>query len=217
VDLHVKRTKERVLTSGRIQPREALYVAAFLALLSLGLVISLNKLTRVLASVAAFLAVTYPLMKRFFAIPQAYLGIAFGFGIPMGFAAIQNTIPLAGWLMLAANICWAIAYDTEYAMVDRDDDLRLGLKTSAITFGRYDRHWIAFFYFLTILLLAVSGWLLGYGLPFHLSLAAAGLMACLHLYWIRNRDRDACFKAFLHNTWFGTVVFVGILIETTLR
>lgn len=217
VDLHVKRTKERVLTSGRIQPREALYVAAFLALLSLGLVISLNKLTLVLASVAAFLAVTYPLMKRFFAIPQAYLGIAFGFGIPMGFAAIQNTIPLAGWLMLAANICWAIAYDTEYAMVDRDDDLRLGLKTSAITFGRYDRHWIAFFYFLTILLLAVSGWLLGYGLPFHLSLAAAGLMACLHLYWIRNRDRDACFKAFLHNTWFGTVVFVGILIETTLR
>lgn len=217
VDLHVKRTKERVLTSGRIQPREALYVAAFLALLSLVLVLSLNRLTLILAGVAAFLAVTYPLMKRFFAIPQAYLGIAFGFGIPMGFAAIQNTIPLAAWLMLVANICWAIAYDTEYAMVDRDDDLRLGLKTSAITFGRYDRQCIAFFYLLTILLLAASGWLLGYGLLFNLSLIAAAMLACLHLYWIRNREREACFKAFLHNTWFGTVIFVGILIETTLR
>jgi 4-hydroxybenzoate polyprenyltransferase len=188
-----------------------------LALLSLVLVLSLNRLTLILAGVAAFLAVTYPLMKRFFAIPQAYLGIAFGFGIPMGFAAIQNTIPLAAWLMLVANICWAIAYDTEYAMVDRDDDLRLGLKTSAITFGRYDRQCIAFFYLLTILLLAASGWLLGYGLLFNLSLIAAAMLACLHLYWIRNREREACFKAFLHNTWFGTVIFVGILIETTLR
>jgi 4-hydroxybenzoate polyprenyltransferase len=217
VDLHVKRTKERVLTSGRIQPREAWYVAAFLALLSLVLVLSLNTLTLILAGVAGLLAVTYPLMKRFFAIPQAYLGIAFGFGIPMAFAAIQDRIPLAAWLMLLANICWAIAYDTEYAMVDRDDDVRLGLKTSAITFGHADRHWIAFFYLLTLLFLLASGWLLGYGGPFYLSLIVAALLACLHLYWIRNREREACFKAFLHNTWFGMVIFVGFLIETTFR
>lgn len=217
VDLHVKRTKERVLTSGQIKPIEAIYVAAFLALLSLLLIIPLNGLTWILACFAAVLAVTYPLMKRFFAIPQAYLGIAFGFGIPMGFAAITSEIPLAAWLMLAANICWSIAYDTEYAMVDRDDDIRLGLKTSAITFGRYDIFWIAIFYVFTILLLWSAGYLLGYGIAYLICLIIASCMAGLHLYWIRDRDRQACFKAFLHNTWFGFTVFVGIFIETVFR
>lgn len=217
VDLHVKRTKERVLTSGLIKPIEAIYVAVFLALLSLLLILPLNGLTWILACFAAVLAVTYPLMKRFFAIPQAYLGIAFGFGIPMGFAAITAEIPLAAWLMLAANICWSIAYDTEYAMVDRDDDIKLGLKTSAITFGRYDILWIAIFYVCTILLLWSTGFLLGYGIAYWISLIIASCIAGMHLYWIRDRDRQACFKAFLHNTWFGFAVFIGIFIETVFR
>jgi 4-hydroxybenzoate polyprenyltransferase len=217
VDKHVKRTQSRVLTSGLIQPREALWVAAALGLMSLLLVIPLNHLTWLLAVVAAVLAVTYPLFKRFFVIPQAYLGIAFGFGILMGFAAIQNMIPLAAWLMLLANICWAIAYDTEYAMVDRDDDLRLGLKTSAITFGRFDILFVGVFYALTIVLLAFAGYLSGWGLAYGISLMCATLIAATHLYWIRNRDRMACFKAFLHNTWFGCAVFAGIFVETVLR
>ncbi len=217
VDKHVKRTESRVLTSGLIQPKEAVWVAVVLGLLSLLLVITLNPLTQLLAVVAAVLAVTYPLFKRFFAIPQAYLGIAFGFGIPMGFAAIQNTIPLAAWLMLLANICWAIAYDTEYAMVDREDDIRLGLKTSAITFGQFDIFFIGLFYFLTIALLAWAGYLSHWGFAYGVSLGCAGLIAIVHLYWIRTRDRMACFKAFLHNTWFGCVVFAGIFVETVFR
>ncbi len=214
VDLHVQRTEHRVLTTGQISPREALLVAGALALISLALIVPLNTLTHGLAVVAAFLAVTYPLMKRFFVIPQAYLGIAFGFGIPMGFAAIQDAIPLAAWMMLAANICWAIAYDTEYAMVDREDDLRLGLKTSAITFGRFDIFWIAVFYALTIGLLGFAGALLGYGWPYLAGLAVAAGIAVRHVFWIRHRDRAACFRAFLHNTWFGCAVFAGIVIQT---
>jgi len=217
VDLHVKRTEHRVLTAGLIQPKEALGVAAVLGLLSLILVLPLNGLTWLLACVAAILAVTYPLFKRFFAIPQAYLGIAFGFGIPMGFASIQNMIPLAAWVMLAANVCWAIAYDTEYAMVDREDDIRLGLKTSAITFGRFDVACIAFSYAMTILLLSWAGVLLGYHMAYWLGLIVASVIALIHLYWIRKRDRAACFKAFLHNTWFGCAVFTGIFIETVFH
>jgi len=137
-DRHVKRTESRVLTTGQVKPKEALFVAAGLALCAFALVLTLNALTIALSFVAVGLAATYPLMKRFFGVPQAYLGIAFGFGIPMAFAALMNTVPLVAWLMLVANIAWTIAYDTEYAMVDRDDDLKLGLKTSAITFGRFD-------------------------------------------------------------------------------
>jgi 4-hydroxybenzoate polyprenyltransferase len=217
VDKYVKRTESRVLTSGLIQAKEALWVAVVLGLLSLLLVITLNPLTWFLAVVAAGLAITYPLFKRFFAIPQAYLGIAFGFGIPMGFAAIQNMIPFGAWLMLLANICWAIAYDTEYAMVDRDDDIRLGLKTSAITFGRFDIFFIGVFYFLTIVLLGWAGYLFDWGLAYGLSLMCASLIAATHLYWIRTRDRQACFKAFLHNTWFGCAVFAGIFVETVFH
>jgi len=217
VDIHVKRTESRVLTSGQIKPKEAIWVAVVLGLASLLLVIPLNGLTWALAVVAAVLAVTYPLFKRFFAIPQAYLGIAFGFGIPMAFASIQNMIPLAAWLMLLANVCWAIAYDTEYAMVDRDDDIRLGLKTSAITFGRFDIFFVGISYFLTIVLLAISGHLFGWGLAYWLSLSCASVIAITHLYWIRERERMACFKAFLHNTWFGCAVFAGIFVETVFH
>jgi 4-hydroxybenzoate polyprenyltransferase len=214
VDRHVKRTEQRVLTSGQIQPHEALWVAAVLGLLSLALVWSLNGLTLVLAVVAAILAITYPLFKRFFAIPQAYLGVAFGFGIPMGFAATLESVPLVAWLMLLANIFWAIAYDTEYAMVDRDDDLRLGLKTSAITFGKYDIFCVALCYACTLLLLGWVGHLLSYGWPYVLGLLASAGLAALHLAWIRHRTREACFRAFLHNTWIGFAVFCGIFAQT---
>ena len=216
IDLHVQRTEQRVLTAGLIRPGEALGVAAVLGLLSLALVWPLNRLTLQLALVAALLAVTYPLFKRFFAIPQAYLGIAFGFGIPMGFAAVLETVPPVAWLMLLANVFWAIAYDTEYAMVDRDDDLRLGLKTSAITFGRYDVFFVAVSYVLTFVLLGVAGWLLGYGWPYGLGLFAGAALALLHLYWIRQRQREACFRAFLHNTWIGFAIFCGIFFQTTI-
>ncbi len=213
VDRHVARTENRVLTAGLIQPREALYVAATLGLLSFALVLLLNRLTILLAVVAAILAVTYPLFKRFFAIPQAYLGIAFGFGIPMSFAAIQGHIPMVAWVMLLANVCWAIAYDTEYAMVDRNDDIRLGLKTSAITFGRYDVALVALFYILALGLLGVVGYLLAYDWPYYGGLLAGFGIAAMHVYWIRGRERQACFKAFLHNTWLGAAVFGGIGLQ----
>jgi 4-hydroxybenzoate polyprenyltransferase len=216
VDRHVKRTEQRVLTSGQIQPHEALWVAAVLGLLSLALIWSLNGLTLVLAMVAAVLAVTYPLFKRFFAIPQAYLGIAFGFGIPMGFAATVGSVPVVAWLMLLANIFWAIAYDTEYAMVDRDDDIRLGLKTSAITFGKYDIFCVALCYLTTLLLLGGVGVLLSYDWPYALGLVASAGLAVLHLVWIRHRSREGCFRAFLHNTWIGFAVFCGIFAQTII-
>jgi len=216
VDRHVKRTEQRVLTSGQIQSHEALWVAAVLGLLSLALVWSLNGLTLVLAVVAAVLAVTYPLFKRFFAIPQAYLGIAFGFGIPMGFAATVGSVPTVAWLMLLANIFWAIAYDTEYAMVDRDDDIRLGLKTSAITFGKYDIFCVALCYLMTLLLLGGVGYLLSYGWPYAVGLLASAGLAALHLVWIRQRTREGCFRAFLHNTWIGFAVFCGIFAQTII-
>lgn len=213
VDRHVARTETRVLTAGLIQPREAIFVAAVLGLLSFALVLLLNRLTILLAFVAAILAVTYPLFKRFFAIPQAYLGIAFGFGIPMSFAAIQGQIPMVAWVMLLANVCWAIAYDTEYAMVDRNDDIRLGLKTSAITFGQYDVALVALFYILALSLLSVVGYMLAYDWPYYCGLLVGFGIAAMHVYWIRGRERQACFKAFLHNTWLGAAVFGGIGLQ----
>ena len=214
VDLHVERTKDRVLTSGLIAPREALAVAAVLALLSLLLILPMNRLVWALSVVAVFLAASYPKFKRFFAIPQAYLGIAFGFGIPMAFAAVLETLPVAAWVMLAANIAWAIAYDTEYAMVDRADDIRLGLRTSAITFGSWDVAMVGICYALTLALLGLAGWLLGYGWPYGAGLLVAAGIALRHLRWIRHRERGACFRAFLHNTWFGAAVFAGIVVQT---
>jgi len=214
VDKHVKRTENRVLTSGLIRPREALLVAGVLAIAAFLLILPLNRLTLELSVVAVVLAATYPLFKRFFAIPQAYLGIAFGFGIPMGFAAITDSVPTVAWLMLLANVFWAIAYDTEYAMVDRDDDRRLGLKTSAITFGQWDIAMVALSYLTSLVLLACCGHLLNYAWPYWLGLSVAACIALLHLHWIRHRERALCFKAFLHNTWFGFAVFAGIFGQT---
>lgn len=215
-DRHVERTQARVLTTGLIKPKEALFVAAALALAAFILVLLLNRLTIALSFAALFLAATYPLMKRLFGVPQAYLGIAFGFGIPMAFAAITNTVPLVAWVFLLANICWTIAYDTEYAMVDREDDLKLGLKTAAITFGRYDVLAIGICYIAALVLLGAGGWLMGWGLAYFLGLGAALGIAATHMMWIRRRDRASCFRAFRHNNWFGAAVFAGIVAQYLL-
>lgn len=212
-DRHVKRTEQRVLTTGQIKPSEALWVAAGLALCAFALVLTFNALTIKLSFVAAFLAGTYPLMKRWFGVPQAYLGIAFGFGIPMAYAAIANEVPMVAWVMLAANICWTIAYDTEYAMVDRDDDIRLGLKTSAITFGRFDVLSVVLGYAASLILLCWVGLLSGWGWPYFTGLFVALVIAIRHIFWIRGRDRDACFRAFRHNNWVGAAIFAGVVAQ----
>ena len=211
-DPHVERTKHRPLAAGRVSEKEALILAAVLALLAFLLILPLqNWLLIKLSFAAAFLAATYPFTKRFFAIPQAYLGIAFGFGIPMAFAAHLGTIPPIAWLLLAANMFWAIAYDTEYAMVDRADDLKIGIKTSAITFGRYDVAAVMLCYVITLGLLAQAGNMLQMAWPYYLGLAAAAGVAGYHYTLIRNREPAPCFKAFLHNNWFGGAVFAGMV------
>ena len=215
-DRHVARTAERPLTSGRIAGWEALLVAAFLALVSFVLILSLNALTIALSFVAAFVAASYPFTKRFFALPQAYLGIAFGFGIPMAFAAIGNHIPAVAWTLLAANVYWALAYDTEYAMVDRDDDLKIGIRTAAITFGRFDVLAVMICYACTLALLALAGALAKLGVAYDAGLFVAGGIAFYHYRLIRTRTREGCFKAFLHNNWFGAAVFAGLAVDRLL-
>ena len=216
-DGHVERTRNRPLAARRVSPKEALWLAAGLSVLSFLLVLPLNGLTIAMSVPAVFLAGSYPYTKRFLAIPQAYLGIAFGFGIPMAFAAFQNDIPLVAWVMLLANVFWAVAYDTEYAMVDRPDDLKIGIKTSAITFGRFEVAAIMICYAATLLLLGWAGLATGAGVPFLAGLAvAAGLMA-YHYTLIRERDRPQCFKAFLHNNWVGGAIFAGWVADYLLR
>lgn len=212
-DRHVMRTKDRPLTAGLISANEAVGVFVVLCLLSLPLVFPYGPLTWALAGVAAFLAASYPFTKRFLAIPQAYLGVAFGFGIPMAYAAVQQTIPVSAWLMLLANIFWAVAYDTEYAMVDREDDLKIGIRTSAITFGRYDIFAVMLCYFSALVLLGGVGWLEELGALYYLGLMAAGAISVYHYRLIRMRSRQGCFKAFNHNNWWGAAVFAGIALE----
>ena len=216
-DLHVKRTKDRPITSGLIKPKEALIVAAVLALLAFCLILPLNALTKQLSIAAVIIAGTYPYFKRFFAIPQAYLGIAFGFGIPMAFAAVQGTVPASAWLLLLANVFWSIAYDTAYAMVDRDDDLKIGMKTSAITFGRYDVAAIMLCYAASLGIIFAVGWQYGLRLWFAVGMLAAAGCALYHYTLIRTRDRDRCFYAFRHNNWLGGAVFGGVLLDYLLR
>ena len=216
-DGHVERTRNRPLAARRVRPGEALMLAAGLALLSFLLVLPLNGLTIALSVPAVLLAGSYPFTKRFLAIPQAYLGIAFGFGIPMAFAALQGEVPVVAWVMLLANVFWAVAYDTEYAMVDRPDDLKIGIKTSAITFGRFDVAAVMACYGLTLALLGWVGVSTGGGLFFVAGLAvAAGIMA-YHYTLIRERDRPKCFKAFLHNNWVGAAIFAGWVVDYLLR
>jgi 4-hydroxybenzoate polyprenyltransferase len=216
-DRHVERTKDRPLTAGKVSVREAMVVAAALTLCAAALILPLSMLVWELAVVAVFLAVSYPFTKRFFAIPQAYLGIAFGFGIPMAFAAVQNTVPPLAWWMLAANIAWAVAYDTEYAMVDRDDDIRIGIKTSALTFGRFDVAAVMFCYGVALAILVWIGTQLQYGAFYLAGLGVAAAIALYHWTLIRDRDRMACFKAFRHNNWLGAAIFVGIVAELNVR
>lgn len=216
-DRHVRRTRDRPVTSGVIAPWKALVVAAVLAGGALILILPLNALTWALACVAAVIAASYPFTKRFFALPQAYLGVAFGFGIPMAFAAINDRVPAVAWVLLAANIFWAIAYDTEYAMVDREDDLKIGIQTAAITFGRFDVAAIMGCYGATIALLAGAGAMAGRGLIFYGGLAVAAAMALYHYRLIRQRIAAQCFQAFLHNNWFGASVFAGLALDYLVR
>ncbi|HNO87490.1 MAG TPA: 4-hydroxybenzoate octaprenyltransferase, partial [Rhodocyclaceae bacterium] len=216
-DGHVERTRNRPLAAGRVRPGEALVLAAVLALVSFLLVLPLNTLTLLLSVPAVFLAGSYPFTKRFLAIPQAYLGIAFGFGIPMAFAACLDAVPVEAWVMLLANVFWAVAYDTEYAMVDRPDDLKIGIKTSAITFGRFDVAAVMLCYAVTLGLLAWVGLHTGRGAAFLAGLAvAAGLMG-YHFTLIRGRDRANCFRAFLHNNWVGGAIFAGWALDYLLK
>lgn len=217
IDKHVKRTKERPLTSGKVSERETVWLAVVLAFISFLLVLPLNPLTWVLSFPAVFLAASYPFTKRFLAIPQAYLGIAFGFGIPMAFAATLGEVPVVAWVLLLANIFWCVAYDTEYAMVDRDDDIHLGIHSSALFFGRYDVAAVMACYAIALALLVVAGLLAGLGMVYFVALLVASGIALYHYTLIKDRDRDRCFVAFLHNNWFGAAVFAGVAGEYLLR
>ncbi|MBS1141599.1 MAG: 4-hydroxybenzoate octaprenyltransferase [Proteobacteria bacterium] len=213
-DKHVERTKERPLTSGKVTTKEALALFAGLSLCSFVLVLLLGNTLVIWMSVPAlFLAASYPFTKRFLAIPQAYLGVAFGFGIPMAYAALIDGVPAEAWWLLLANVFWAVAYDTEYAMVDRDDDLKIGIKTSAITFGRFDVAAVMFCYAATLAIIGWIGYTLNLGPAFYAGLVvAAGIMG-VHYTWIRGRERMPCFKAFLHNNWVGAAIFAGIAVD----
>ncbi len=212
-DPHVKRTRERPLAAGRVTPREALILFVVLCAISLALVLTLNGLTVMLAFVGAFLAATYPFAKRYTHLPQFYLGVAFGWGIPMAFAAETGAVPAAAWIMLIANIFWAVAYDTEYAMVDRDDDVKIGVKSTAILFGRWDRALVATCHVLTVGFLAWAGILGGLGLRYYAGLAVAGLFAIYQQTLIWSRGRDRCFRAFMNNNYFGAAVYIGMLLS----
>jgi len=208
-DKHVKRTAERPVTSGRIGVKEALLLGAVLALIAFMLVLTLRTETIAWSFVAMAVAVAYPYAKRFVAMPQAVLGVAFSFGIPMAFASVTGEVPSIAWALLLGNLFWVLAYDTEYAMVDRDDDLRIGMKTSAITLGQWDVAAVMFFY---VAFLAVWGVVLDASeKPFLLvGLAVAALQAAWHFWLIKDRSRDGCFKAFRLNHWVGFAAFVGV-------
>src|SRR6185503_7023057 len=209
-DGHVERTRARPRAAGEIAPREALVGAALLAAAAFGLVLFLHWFAILLSFIALAISVSYPLTKRFFAMPQAYLGVAFGFGIPMAYAAVQGHLPGECWALFAANLFYAFAYDTEYAMVDRDDDARLGLRTAALTLGRYDVAAVLASYGAMLAILAWLGIDLEFGWPYFLGLAVAWGLVMYHWWLIRGRTRAGCFKAFMHANWIGAAVFLGL-------
>jgi 4-hydroxybenzoate polyprenyltransferase len=211
-DRHVKRTEKRPLTSGKISGKETLLVAGTLALIAFALVLRLNWLTIQLSFVALLIAVIYPFTKRFFSMPQAVLGVAFGFGIPMTYAAELNEVPWQAWLMLLGNIFWAIAYDTAYAMVDRDDDIKIGIKTSAITFGQYEVTAIVTCYILFFAIMAFLAKLENLNIYFWIGWGASILCAVYHYTLVKTRDRIKCFAAFNHNNWLGAILFLGVAL-----
>ncbi|VEA68557.1 4-hydroxybenzoate octaprenyltransferase [Serratia plymuthica] len=213
VDGHVKRTAGRPMPSGRVSEKEAKILFVVLVLVSFGLVLTLNAMTIWLSLAALALAWIYPFMKRVTNLPQFVLGAAFGWGIPMGYAAVSESLPLSCWLLLLANICWTVAYDTLYAMVDRDDDLKIGVKSTAILFGRYDKLIVGLLQFATLLLLLWVGYLAQLSGAFYWSLLLAGALFIHQQKQIATRDRDACFKAFLDNNYVGLVLFIGIALS----
>ena len=217
IDLHVSRTRDRPLTSGRISPREALAVFAVLGLLALLLVLTLDRFTILLSIVGMLLAISYPFMKRFHYLPQVHLGAAFGWAVPMAFAAQTGGLPKVAWLLFVAAIVWAVVYDTMYSMVDREDDLRLGLKSTAILFGGFDRLMIGVFQLLFLLTLVLVGRDLGLTGPYYCGLVLAALLMAYEQFLIADRVPAHCFIAFLHNHWVGAAVFAGIMGHYYLR
>ncbi len=211
-DPHVERTKLRPIAAGKVTPKEALVVFVVLCLTAFVLVLLLNIYTIMLSVVGAFFAASYPFMKRFTHLPQAYLGMAFGWAVPMAFAAQLNAIPLAGWLLYLAVILWALVYDTMYAMVDKDDDLKIGVKSTAILFGKYDRHIMAILQIIILGLLVQVGLMKQLGWFYYLGLVVAAGFSIYQQWLIKDRDKNCCFQAFLNNNWFGFAVFVGILL-----
>jgi len=216
-DPHVRRTASRPLARGVVSPAEALAVFAVLGLIALALLIPLNRPTQVLALIGGVLAVTYPFLKRFFALPQAYLGLAFSWSVPMAFAAQTGELPLVAWVLFVAGVLWTTAYDTIYAMVDREDDLVIGIRSSAILFGRADRGIVALLQAGTLVLLALAGYLAQLGRWYWLGLAIAAASSLHQQYLIRRRDPADCFRAFLNNNLFGLAVFGGILLDYLFR
>ncbi len=215
-DGRVARTRGRPLAAGEIAPNEALLVAALFAVSAFGFVLFLNRYAMLLSFVALAIACLYPFAKRVFPLPQVCLGIAFGFGIPMAFAAIRNELPWECWALFAASVCYGFAYDTEYAMVDRDDDLKVGIRSSAITLGRYDVAAVMASYVLMVALLVWIGIALRLGWPYHAGLAVAAGMMAYHYTLIRGRSREGCFRAFRHNNWVGLAVFAGLVLSYIL-
>lgn len=216
-DPHVARTRDRPIAAGRIAPQEALILFAVLCLLAFGLVLLMNRLTILLSLAGAFLALSYPFMKRYTHLPQVYLGAAFGWAVPMAFAAQTGEVPREAWLLFVATVLWATAYDTMYGMVDREDDLKIGVKSTAILFGEADRAIIAIVQVLLLLALLLAGQAAGLGGYYYFGLLLAAALAVYQQYLIRERQPQACFRAFLNNNWFGAAVFAGILLDYLAR
>jgi len=212
-DRHVARTRDRVVTSGQVSVQEALLVAVILVMMAGVLILPLPKSVWILAVVAVVLAATYPFFKRFFSLPQAYLGVAFSFGIPMAFAAVQGSVPWQAWGLMLANSFWVLAYDTEYALVDKADDLKIGIKTSAITLGTWVVPAILLFYALFLAGTSLMGSWLGLGWPFLVGIAVASALAGWHYGLIKGQQPESCFRAFRSNHWLGAAIFVGTVMN----
>lgn len=213
LDPHIERTRNRPLAAKRVSTREAMVLFVVLCLLAFLLVLQLNRLTILLSFAGAFLAASYPFVKRYTHLPQVYLGAAFGWSIPMAFAAQTGEVPAVAWVMFLANMFWAVAYDTAYAMVDRQDDLKVGVKSTAILFGTWDRFMIAQAHLVCLLLLILAGAMAGLGTFYYLGLAVAAGLAVYQQKLIRKREPKFCFRAFLNNNWFGAVIFTGLVIN----
>ena len=216
-DPHVERTRDRPIAAGRVRPKEALALFAALCLTAFGLVLLMNRLTIVLSFAGAVLAALYPFMKRFTHLPQVFLGMAFGWAVPMAFAAQTGDVPKVAWLLFVATVLWATAYDTMYGMVDREDDLKIGVKSTAILFGEADRAIIATIQILLLAALLMVGQTAGLGGYYYFGLLLAAGLALYQQYLIREREPKACFQAFLNNNWFGAAVFTGILLDYLVR